>query len=63
MKPATDKVIIILDDQEEVSKGGIIIPKSQRDKPATGTVHSVGRMKTGEEVPLKAGARVIFNPF
>jgi chaperonin GroES len=63
MRPARDNVIIILDNQEEVTSGGIILPKSQQDKSGSGVVHSVGVHKDGSKIDLSAGERVFFNRY
>jgi chaperonin GroES len=55
-------------EEEETTKGGIIIPDSAKEKPAEGEVVAVGNGKLndkGERVPLevKAGDRVLFSKY
>jgi chaperonin GroES len=60
-----DRVVVKRIEQEEKTKGGIIIPDTAKEKPQEGEVIAVGpgaRNEKGEIVPLdvKAGDRVLF---
>ena len=64
-RPLHDRVLIRRLDQDEKTKGGIIIPDTAKEKPQEGEVISVGpglRDETGKLQPLdvKAGDRVLF---
>jgi chaperonin GroES len=64
-RPLHDRVLIKRIEQEEKTKGGIIIPDTAKEKPQEGEVIAVGpggRNEDGEQVPLdvKAGDRVLF---
>ena len=64
-RPLHDRVVIKRIEQEEKTKGGIIIPDTAKEKPQEGEVIAVGpggRNDKGEIVPLdvKAGDRVLF---
>jgi chaperonin GroES len=64
-RPLHDRVVVKRVEQEEKSKGGIIIPDTAKEKPQEGEVIAVGpgaRNEKGEIVPLdvKAGDRVLF---
>jgi chaperonin GroES len=64
-RPLHDRVLIKRIEQEEKTKGGIIIPDTAKEKPQEGEVIAVGpgaRNEDGEIVPLdvKAGDRVLF---
>ncbi len=64
-RPLHDRVVVERIDEEEISKGGIIIPDTAKEKPMEGLVFSVGpgtRNDKGEIIPLdvKAGDRVLF---
>ena len=64
-RPLHDRVVVKRLEQEEKTKGGIIIPDTAKEKPQEGEVISVGpgaRNEKGEIVPLdvKAGDRVLF---
>jgi len=64
-RPLHDRVVVKRIEQEEKTKGGIIIPDTAKEKPQEGEVIAVGpgaRNEDGEIVPLdvKAGDRVLF---
>jgi chaperonin GroES len=64
-RPLHDRVVVKRVEQEEKTKGGIIIPDTAKEKPQEGEVIAVGpgaRNERGEIVPLdvKAGDRVLF---
>ena len=42
IKPLDDRMIIIPDDPEEVTSGGIVLPDSAREKPQRGKVLATG---------------------
>jgi chaperonin GroES len=64
-RPLHDRVAVRRLDQEERTRGGIIIPDTAKEKPQEGEVIAVGpgsRDERGELVPLdvKVGDRVLF---
>ena len=64
-RPLHDRVVVKRVEQEEKTKGGIIIPDTAKEKPQEGEVIAVGpggRNEDGELIPLdvKAGDRVLF---
>ena len=64
-RPLHDRVVIKRIEQEDKTKGGIIIPDTAKEKPQEGEVIAVGpgaRNEDGELIPLdvKAGDRVLF---
>ena len=64
-RPLHDRVLIKRVEQEEKTKGGIIIPDTAKEKPMQGEIIAVGpgaRDETGKIVPLdvKKGDRVLF---
>ena len=66
--PLGDRVLVRRMDAEEVSKGGIILPDSAKEKPAEGTVISVGSGRLNEDgermaMTLKVGDRVLFSSY
>ncbi len=65
IRPIGDRVVVKPAAKEEVSKGGIIIPDTAKEKPQEGTVIAVGAGKVldnGErsKMELKVGDRVLF---
>jgi chaperonin GroES len=65
VKPLHDQIIVRRVEEEEKTKGGIIIPDTAKEKPAEGVVVAVGTgkaKKDGAKIPLevKKGDRVLF---
>ncbi len=65
VKPLHDRLIIQTLEEEEKTKGGIIIPDTAKEKPAEGKVIAVGAgriKKDGTKMPLeiKKGDRVLY---
>ena len=65
-RPLHDRVLMRRLEQEEKTRGGIIIPDTAKEKPMEGEVVAVGsgtRDESGKLVPLdvKAGDRVLFS--
>lgn len=63
--PLHDRVLVRRVESEEMTKGGLIIPDSAKEKPAEGEVVSVGagaRKDSGELIApsVKAGDRILF---
>jgi len=68
IRPLNDRVLVKRLEEEEVTKGGIIIPDTAKEKPAEGEVVAVGPGRLddkGKRVPveLKAGDRVLFSKY
>ncbi len=64
-KPLHDRVLVRRIEQEEKTKGGIIIPDTAKEKPQEGEIIAAGpgaRNDDGKLAPLdvKAGDRVLF---
>ena len=64
-RPLHDRVVVRRLEEEERTKGGIIIPDTAKEKPQQGEVIAVGpgaRDEKGQIQPLdvKAGDRVLF---
>jgi chaperonin GroES len=64
-RPLHDRVVVKRLDEEQKTKGGIIIPDTAKEKPMQGEVLAVGpgaRNDRGELVPMgvKVGDRVLF---
>ena len=64
-KPLHDRVLVRRVEQEEKTKGGIIIPDTAKEKPQEGEIIAAGsgaRKDDGSVVPLdvQAGDRVLF---
>ena len=64
-RPLGDRVLVKRVEEEEKTRGGIIIPDTAKEKPQEGEVIAVGpgaRDETGKIQPLdvKAGDRILF---
>lgn len=65
LRPVGDRVVVKPSAREEVTKSGIVIPDTAKEKPQEGTVVAVGNGKlldNGDRAPieLKEGDRVLF---
>ena len=68
LKPLNDRVLVLREDEEQKSAGGIIIPDTAKEKPQRGKVVAVGsgkRGKDGKRIPLevKVGDRILFSKY
>jgi len=68
IRPLHDRVIIKRIEEEETTKGGIIIPDSAKEKPSEGKVVAVGNGKhldNGEvkALEVKKGDKVLFGKY
>ena len=68
LRPLNDRVLVKRVDEKEVTKGGIIIPDTAKEKPAEGKVVAVGNGKLGEDgkripLTLKVGDRILFGKY
>ena len=64
-RPLGDRVLVRRVEEEEKTRGGIIIPDTAKEKPQEGEVIAVGpgaRDETGKVQPLdvKSGDRILF---
>ncbi len=68
VRPLQDRIIVKRIDEEEVSRGGLIIPDSAKEKPQEGNVIAVGKGKIGEDgkvqpLDVKKGDKVLFSKY
>lgn len=67
IRPLHDRVIVKRIEEEEKTKGGIIIPDTAKEKPQEGRVIAVGpgKHEDGKLIPLdvKAGDRILFGKY
>ena len=68
VRPLHDKVLIKILQEEETTKGGIIIPDTAKEKPQEGEVIAVGNGKILEDgstkkLDVKKGDKVLFSKF
>ncbi|GAV22737.1 co-chaperone GroES [Carboxydothermus pertinax] len=67
-KPLHDRVLVKPLPSEEVTKSGIVIPDTAKEKPQQGEVKAVGSgriLDNGERVPMevKVGDRVFYSKY
>ena len=65
VRPLHDRLIVKRLEEEEKTKGGIIIPDTAKEKPVEGKVIAVGEgriKKDGKKIPMevKKGDRILF---
>ena len=68
LRPLQDRILVKRVEEEEKTKGGIIIPDTAKEKPGEGKVVSVGNGKMGDDgkrIPLeiKKGDRILFGKY
>ncbi len=68
IRPLHDRILVTRLQEEEKSKGGIIIPDSAKEKPAEGKVISAGNGKILENgeiraLDVKEGDRILFSKY
>jgi chaperonin GroES len=68
VRPIHDRILVKRIEEEEKSKGGIIIPDTAKEKPQEGRVVAAGPGKPndeGEVIPLsvKKGDRILFGKY
>ena len=68
IRPLGDRILVKRIEEEEKSKGGIIIPDSAKEKPQEGKVVAVGKGKIADDgkviaMEVKEGDRVLFGKY
>jgi len=68
VKPLGDKILVKRLDAEEVTKGGIVLPDSAKEKPKEGRIMEVGPGKVLDDgsrgaLQVKKGDRVLFTSY
>ena len=68
IRPLQDRILVKRIDEEEKTKGGIIIPDTAKEKPMEGKVIAVGNGRVAEDgklLPLDVhkGDRVLFGKY
>ncbi len=68
LQPLGDRVVVSRDESEDITAGGIVLPDSAKDKPARGTIVSVGTGRllddgTRGEMQVTKGDRVLFTSY
>jgi len=68
VEPLGDRVVIKHIPKEEVSKGGIVLPDTVKEKPQEGEITAVGLGKLSEDgeriaMEVKVGDRVVYSKY
>ena len=68
LRPLQDRILVQRVEEEQTTKGGIIIPDTAKEKPAEGKVIAVGEGRVsedGKKIPLeiKKGDRILFGKY
>ncbi len=68
IRPLQDRIIVKRLEEEETTKGGIIIPDSAKEKPSEGLIMAVGKgkiLENGTQLPLdvKKNDRILFGKY
>lgn len=66
--PLYDRLLVKRFNEEEKTKGGIIVPDSAKEKPAQGEVVAVGNGRISEEgkltaLTVKKGDKILFGKY
>ena len=68
IRPLQDRILVQRIEEEETTKGGIIIPDSAKEKPQEGKAIAVGNGKITDDgklqpLDVKKGDRVLFSKY
>ena len=68
VRPLHDRVLVKRTNEEERSKGGIIIPDTAKEKPAQGEIIAVGQGRIGDDgkvrpLDVKQGDKILFGKY
>jgi chaperonin GroES len=68
IRPLGDRILVKRIQEEEKTKGGIIIPDTAKEKPQEGKVVAVGKGKKTEDgkviaMDVKEGDRILFGKY
>ncbi len=65
LQPLADRVVVKPIEKEEVTKGGIVLPDTAKEKPQEGEVMAIGPGRLSEDgkriaIDVKVGDKVIY---
>ena len=68
IRPLQDRILVKRIEEEEMTKGGIIIPDTAKEKPQEGKVVAAGKGKVGDDgkvhpLDVKKGDKVLFSKY
>ena len=68
IKPLADRIVVKPLEAQEITKGGIVLPDTAKEKPQEGKVVAVGKGKVLESgqiqaLEVKAGDRILYGKY
>ena len=68
LRPLQDRILVERVEEDEKTKGGIIIPDTAKEKPAEGKIIAVGKGRPADDgkiipMELKVGDTVLFSKY
>ena len=68
IQPLADRIMVKVLEAKEITKGGIVLPDSAKEKPQEAEVIAVGKGKVSDEgktIPpeVKAGDKILFGKY
>ena len=68
IRPLHDRILVTRVAEQEIGRGGLIIPDTAKEKPQEGTVVAVGNGKLTEDgkriaLDVQAGDRILFGKY
>jgi chaperonin GroES len=68
IRPLQDRILVKRIEEEETTKGGIIIPDTAKEKPQEGKIVAVGKGKVAEDgkvtpLDVKKGDKILFSKY
>lgn len=68
IRPLQDRILVERLEEEQTTKGGIIIPDTAKEKPSEGLVVAVGKGKVGDDgkqrpLDVKKDDRILFGKY
>ena len=60
VKPLMDRVLIKVDQGEDKTAGGLIIPQTAQEKTQTGVVEAIG---SDETITVKVGEKIMYDKY
>ena len=68
LRPLSDRILVERVEEDEKTKGGIIIPDTAKEKPAEGKIVATGNGRLAEDgkllpMDVKVGDRILFSKY
>lgn len=63
IKPLGDRVLVIAVKEEEVTKSGIVLPETAKEKKAEGEIIALGAGEKLTKLNLAVGQKVVFGKY